>query len=100
LVREDLVWWLDWVVAAVVSFSLLALSAARTHVSLSVSQAVALVVCLAFGLSGLPGLVRNWGYDATSSPPALRTMMGIIIPNIVGAAILMAAIASGANLSG
>jgi hypothetical protein len=98
--REDLVWWLDWVVAAVVSFSLLALSAADTGNSLSTSQTITLVACFLFGLSGLPGLVRNWGYDKSTNPPALRTILGILIPNLVGAAILLAAVASGAELAG
>jgi hypothetical protein len=100
LAREDLVWWLDWVVAAVVAFSILALSTAHSHGSLDTTQVVELFVCFGLGLSGVPGLVRNWGYDKSHNPPALKTLMGIVVPNLLGAVILMAAVASGARLAG
>jgi hypothetical protein len=100
LVREDLVWWLDWVVAAAISFTILAFSRAHDHGSLEMHQVAGLIFTLVFGVAGLPGLVRAYGYDKSSNPPALRTGTGIVVPNVVGGVILITAVASGASLAG
>jgi hypothetical protein len=99
LVREDLVWWRDWVVAAVVSVALLAFSTAHARDSLTSPQVATLIFVFIMGASGLPGMIRTWGYT-TATPPALRRWMGIFVPNVAGALILLAAIASGAKLAG
>jgi hypothetical protein len=100
LVREDLVWWIEWVVAAVISFTVLALTTAGSGGDLSQTQVIALVVVFAVGLSGLPGLVRAFGYDKSVNPPLVNKVMGIFVPNLLGAAILLVAIVSGASLAG
>jgi|GEM_PF-5943774 len=100
LVREDLVWWLDWVVAAVVACLVLGLSTARDGGSFDAVQFLILGFVFILGLGGIPNMVRLYGYDLTSEPPALRTLMGIVVPNLAGALILMGTISSGAQLGG
>jgi hypothetical protein len=99
LVREDLVWWRDWVVVAVVSLAIYALSTAASHATLSIKQTVFVGVALLFGIGALPPIVKAFGYTQ-QDPPAVRTFAGIVIPNVAGALILMATIASGATLTG
>lgn len=94
--RDDLVWWLDWVVAAAVSFTVLAFAKAE-GASIEGAQILILVAILLLGFSGLPGVVRIWGYDE-GPPPTLRTMRGILLPNLAGAVILTAAMAAGVEL--
>jgi hypothetical protein len=100
LVREDLVWWIEWVVAAAISFTVLALSSAGSDGSLSLDQVLALIAVLFGGLSGLPGLVRLFGYDKSTDPPVVDKWMGILVPNLLGIGILMGAVLSGASLAG
>ncbi len=100
LEREDLVWWIEWVVAAAVAFTVLALTTAGDGGSLSQIQIGGLVVVFFVGFSGLPGLVRAFGYDKSGETPSLKRGMGILIPNLLGAVILMVAVISGASLAG
>lgn len=100
--RDDLVWWLDWVVAAVIAFTVLGLNTARDHGSLSQNQIMILVVSFVAGLLALPAFVRTWGYAPPTDHdgrPALRTVLGILLPNLVGAGILLSAVVSGAQLA-
>ncbi|HEX5525969.1 MAG TPA: hypothetical protein VFX44_02090 [Solirubrobacterales bacterium] len=100
LVREDLVWWIDWVIAAAIGFGVLALSRAHNHGSLSECQIGLLIATFSLGCVGLPTLVRAYGYDRSRQPPALRAMLGILVPNMVGAFILVGAVLSGAIQGG
>lgn len=100
LEREDLVWWIEWVVAAAVSFTVLALTTAGDGGSLSQIQIIGLVIVFFVGFSGLPGLVRAFGYDKSDGTPSLKRVMGILVPNLLGAVILMVAVISGASLAG
>lgn len=100
LIREDLVWWLDWVIAAVVAFMVLALNRADGHDALTTEQVLTLVFVFISGLSGIPMMVRNFGYDTDHDPPALRTGRGIVLPNLGGAVILLATVVAGAQLAG
>ncbi|HET9592932.1 MAG TPA: hypothetical protein VFP17_08450 [Solirubrobacterales bacterium] len=100
LIREDLVWWLDWVIAAVVAFMVLALNRADGHMALTTEQVFTLVFVFITGLTGIPTMVRNFGYDTAHDPPALRTGRGIVLPNLAGAVILLATVVAGAQLAG
>jgi len=100
LIREDLVWWLDWVIAAVVAFMVLALNRADDHEVMTTEQVLTLVFVFISGLTGIPTMVRNFGYDTAHDPPALRTGRGIVLPNLAGAVILLATVVAGAQLAG
>ncbi len=100
LIREDLVWWLDWVIAAVVALMVLALDRADGRGSLSTVQVLTLIFVFILGLSGIPAMVRNFGYDNAHDPPALRTGRGIVLPNLAGAVILLGTVVAGAQLAG
>jgi drug/metabolite transporter (DMT)-like permease len=100
LVREDFVWWLDWVVAAVISFGVLVLSRAHDHGSLNTLQACGLLATFALGLLFVPTFVRNRGYDKDATPPVRKVLPGIVVPNVFGAVLLIAAVSSGASLVG
>lgn len=100
LVREDFVWWLDWVVAAVISFGVLVLSRAHDHGSLNTLQACGLLATFILGLIFMPTFVRNRGYDTATTPPILKLLPGIVVPNVFGAVLLLAAVSSGASLVG
>ena len=69
---------------------------ARQGQSQTVGQFWSLIFVLAVNF-GLPQLVREQGYDA-SSPPHLRTWHGIIIPNVVAVVTMTVAVASGLSL--
>jgi len=100
LIREDLVWWLDWVIAAIVAFMVLALNRADDHEAMTTEQVFTLVFVFISGLTGIPAMVRNFGYDTAHDPPALRTGRGIVLPNLAGAVILLATVVAGAQLAG
>jgi hypothetical protein len=102
LSREDLVWWLDWVIAAAIAFTVLAVTEAHAHRAMEVGQVLLLVLVTFCGFGGLPVLVREWGYEPAStapgSVPSLRTWRGIVLPNLAGAIVLLAAVSAGAKL--
>lgn len=98
-VREDLAWWFDLVVVAIVALGIYALSTAAHRATLHLGQSFLVGVALVGGIGVLPTFVRNLGYTKTT-PPRLRTWVGVFIPNVLGMLILLATIASGAKLAG
>lgn len=94
--REDYLFWSDWLAAGLVAMLILSYGLVRQNQSQTIGQFWALLFVLAVNF-GLPQVVREQGYDA-SSPPHLRTWHGIILPNVVAVVTMTVAVASGLNL--
>jgi len=108
LKREDFVWWLDWVVISAVTRAAFLLKAAAelddkgksltlTTANATFSGKLMLLIALLFvGFSILPVCVYRTGYqDDPPDEPQLRPVLGILLPNVVGAVLYAAVLVTG-----
>jgi hypothetical protein len=94
---EDVVFWVDWVVAGTVALVSFLGVAAASGTPIRPTQIGIAVASLIFGYSVLPFAMRQFGYDENGK---LKIWPFILIANTIGAVILLAAVAGGAGRIG